>query len=318
MRNGFRFLCINIFCVAVFGFSSMGRAEIMLDKVVAVVNSEVITWSEVYKAMEFDASPAVKAMSEQERSKIFKENEASFLENMINMRLFLQEAKKSNINASDDEINRTMASIREKYNMTDVAFTEALKKEGFTLEEYKKKLAEQIIINRLVDQEVRSRIVVTDEDVNDYIEKDKKMAAADEGYKISLIVIKKTDDPGKDDERAHSVYEKIKAGESFESAAQKYSDDASAKAGGNLGFVSKSDLSKAFIDALSGLKPGEVSAPFVTDRGICIVRLESSRIYNSPSEFRQAVRDKLFAERFERDYKAWIKSLRQKAYVETR
>lgn len=320
MRRRFRFLCINIIvvisCIAGLGLFSPSGSAILLDKIVAVVNSEVITWSELYKAMEFDASQAVKAMSEEERRKIFKQNEMVFLENLIDMRILLQEARKANINASDDEVNKTMSAIREKYAMTDAAFADALMKEGFTMEEYKKKLSEQIIINRLVDFEVRSKIVLTEDGVNVYLAKNQGMVAGDEGYKISHILIRKTDDPGQSEEKARTIYERIKAGENFADAARKYSDDPSAKAGGDLGFVNKSDLSREFLTALSKLKPGEVSEPFKTDRGMHIVLLENARIYNNAAELKQAVKDKLFAEKFEKDYKAWIKGLRQRAYVE--
>ena len=323
MKRTIRSLCINVIVlaglIAGFAFFSPGDcAIILLDKVVAVVNSDVITWSDLYKAMEFDASQAVKAMSEQERLKIFKQNETMFLENLIDMRLLVQEAKKANINASDDEVKKTMAAITEKYAMTDSAFKDALMKEGFTMEEYKKKLAEQIIINRLVDLEVRSKIVITDAEVNSSLEKDKGITAGDEGYKIHHILVKKTEDMRQAEEKAKEIYEKIKAGENFAEAAQKYSDDPSAKTGGDMGFVNKSDLSKEFLGALSKIKPGEVSEPFKTDRGMHIVLLESARIYSNPSELKQAVKEKLYAERFDRYYKAWIKGLRQRAYVEMR
>ena len=322
MKRTIRWCCINAIVLATFiaGFAcfSPGDGAILLDKVVAVVNSDVITWSELYKAMEFDASQAVKAMSEQERRKIFKQNETMFLENMIDMRLLLQEAKKANINASDEEVKKTMAAITEKYGMTDSDYKDALKKEGFTTEEYKKKLAEQIIINRLMDLEVRSKIVITDAEVNSSLEKNKGMTAGDEGYKIHHILVKKTEDMRQAEEKARGIYEKIMAGENFAEAARKYSDDPSAKTGGDLGFVKKSDLSKEFLGALTKLKPGEVSEPFRSDRGMHIVLLESSRIFSNPSDLKQAVKDTLYAEKFDRDYKAWIKGLRQRAYVEIR
>jgi len=189
-------------------------------------------------------------------------------------------------------------------------------KEGFTMEEYKKKLSEQIIINRLVDFEVRNKIVLTEDGVNAYLAKNKNMVAGEEGYKIRHILIRTDNDTGQSGEKARAIYERIKAGENFADAARKYSDDPSAKVGGDLGFVNKSDLSKEFLAALSKLKPGEVSEPFVTNRGIHIVLLEKAKIYSNPEELKQAAKDKLFAEKFEKDYKAWIKGLRQRAYVE--
>ncbi|HMK55395.1 MAG TPA: peptidylprolyl isomerase [Dissulfurispiraceae bacterium] len=316
MRIWLQFLCIIV--MAAIGLCSAGEGAILLDKVVAVVNSDVITWSELYKAMEFEASPQVKAMGERERHKIFEENERAFLENLIDMRLLLQEAKKDGITATDDEINKTMASIREKYGMTDEAMKEAIGKEGFTPEEYRKKLSDQIIINRLIDRDVRGKVVVTDEELNAFLASKPALSDMEEGYKISLILVKNGEDPKQAEVKAADIYRKIKAGESFSELAKKYSEDASAKAGGDLGFVSKSDLSGEFLNVLQKMKPGDVSEPFSTTAGFNIVKLDSERTYKGPAELKQAMQDKLYADKFERDYKAWIKGLRQKAYIEIR
>jgi len=312
-----RFFYIFIVAAAV-GLCSAVEGAILLDKVVAVVNSDVITWSELYKAMEFEASQQVKAMSERERHKIFEQNERAFLETLIDMRLLLQEAKKAGITATDDEINKTMASIKEKYGMTDDAMKEAITKEGFTLEEYKKKLADQIMINRLIDRDVRAKVVVTDEEFNAYMAGKPELSDVEEGYKISLILVKNSDNPKEAEGKVADIYQKIKAGGSFDELAKKYSEDPSAKAGGDLGFVGKSDLSQPFLEIIQKMKPGDVSAPFNTSAGYNIVKLESERTYKSPAELKQAMRDKLYSDKFERDYKAWIKGLRQRAYVEIR
>ena len=87
--------------VCVLLFSGLARAAVLLDRVVAIVNQDVITWSELYKTMEADASPSVKALKEDERRKVFRENEASFLETLINVRLQMQEAKNLGISVSD-------------------------------------------------------------------------------------------------------------------------------------------------------------------------------------------------------------------------
>jgi peptidyl-prolyl cis-trans isomerase SurA len=313
-----RYGVVLILCLVAVLFSGAiagGQNVIVLDKVVAVINSEVITWSELYKAMEFEASPAVKALGEQERRKVFRDNEGIFLEGLINMKLMLMAAKAANINVNDAEVQEAMKSIKDKYNLNDEAFKTAISKEGFTLDEYKKKLLDQLTTSRIVDMEVRSRIIVTEKDVDDYIQKNKE-GAADEGYSLSMILIKKSDDPARDEERAKAAYAKIKAGKAFAEVAREYSDDSSARAGGELGFLNKAELSKAYLDVLSGLKEGETSEPFQSGAGTHILKLEGSRVFKSPAEFRQAVRDRIFNERYDRAYKAWVKGLRQSAYVE--
>jgi peptidyl-prolyl cis-trans isomerase SurA len=298
-------------------FFGLSYGEIMLDKVVAVVNAEVITWSELYKTMEFEATPEVKALSGEERRKIFKENEAVFLENLINTKLILQAARTARVVASEAEVEQTIKNIKTKYRMNDEDFSKTIAKEGFTLKEYKKQLAEQIIASKLMDFEVRSKVVVTDKEVADHMLRNKD--DADEGYVISLILVKKSDNPKADEEKIGTVYEKLKAGAAFADIARQYSDDSSSsRAGGNKGFVRSSDLSREFVEAISKLKKGEVSGPFMTPAGINIVKLEDSRVFTKEGDVKSAIREKLFTAKLERAYKAWIKGLRQTAYVEIR
>ncbi len=316
-RFGTVFVKICCLVAAVLCFFAPSYGDIMLDKVVAVVNAEIITWSELYKAMEFDAAPTVKALPEIERRKIYKENEGIFLENLINLKLILQSAKMANIGAGEAEITQTIKDISAKYGLNEDAFKSAIAKEGFTLEEYKKKLAEQIISSKVVDFEVRSRIVVTEKEIADYMLKNKDRAA-DEGYLISMILVKTSADPAADSEKVKAAYAMIKAGTPFAEVAKQYSDDASARTGGDKGFVKKADLSKEFIDALSKLKNGEVSEPFKTAGGTHIIKLDEARIYSTADARKDAVKNKLLSEKFERAYKSWIKGLRQGAYVEIR
>jgi peptidyl-prolyl cis-trans isomerase SurA len=313
-----RYGVVLILCLVTVLFSAAiagGQNVIVLDKVVAVINSEVITWSELYKAMEFEASPAVKALGEQERRKVFRDNEGIFLEGLINMKLMLMAAKAANVNVNNAEVQEAMKSIKDKYNLNDEAFKTAINKEGFTMDEYKKKLLDQLTTSRIIDMEVRSRIIVTEKDIDDYIQKNKE-GAADEGYSLSMILIKKSDDPARDEERAKAAYAKIKAGKAFAEVAREYSDDSSARAGGELGFLNKAELSRAYLDVLSRLKEGETSEPFPSSAGIHILKLEGARVFKSPADFRQAVKDKIFSERYDRAYRAWVKGLRQSAYVE--
>ena len=89
-------------------------SAVLLDRVVAVVNSEVITWSELYKMMEYEAANRIRGMDEKEKGKVFKDNEAQFLQNLIDMRLQLQEARKIGIHVSKEEISEAIDSIKNK------------------------------------------------------------------------------------------------------------------------------------------------------------------------------------------------------------
>ncbi|MFN3479016.1 MAG: peptidylprolyl isomerase [Thermodesulfovibrionales bacterium] len=287
----------------------------LLDRVVAVVDKEVITWSELYRAMEFESGLDFRNVSEADKKRFFKENEAKFLETLIDRRLQLQEAKKLDISASNEEVKEAIEGIKKKYNLSDKDFEESLKAEGMTPEEYRKRLSEQIILSKVVNQQVRSKIIVTEEEINNYISKNRGSS-----YRVRQILIKKTKDRDRDSmmAKAREAIVRIKAGEDFSAVAFSISEDPSAKAGGDLGIIKKELLSKEFLDVLSRMNVGDVSEPFWTDKGLHIIKLDEKIEANSPEEMREMARKKLFENKFNEAYRGWIRSLREKAFIEVR
>lgn len=300
--------------------SGSAYANVLLDRVVAVVNKDVITWSELYKTMESDASPEVKGLDKDKKSKVLKENEALFLESLINVRLQLQEAANMGIRVSDAELLEAIENIKKKYNMTAPAFAESLKKEGLTYEEYKKRLHEQIIISKVVNIQIRNRLVITDENIKEFIAENKELSENTENFRISQILLKKQKDidNSRIEEKADDLYNKIQQGESFSDLAKQYSEDPSAKTGGDLGFLKKNQLNNKFIDIISQMQPGDISKPFWTENGLHIIRLESRAQAKNKDELwedaKMMLNNKIFTER----YNTWIKSLREKSFIEIR
>jgi peptidyl-prolyl cis-trans isomerase SurA len=303
-------------CVLIASFASVAQSSILLDRVVAIVNKEVITWSDLYREMEFDASDQVKAMKDEDRRRFFKENEKSFLENLIDLKLQLQEAAKEGITTTDADVAAAVKNIKNKYSMTDEIFNETIVKDGFTLETYKKKLGEQITVNRVVDQEVRSKILVTERDIDTYLAGNKDAAKDLEGFDVSHILLKRTGDDKLLEQRAWDIYKKLQAGEGFPELARRYSDDPSARGGGDLGFVRRCDMSKEFLNVCLSIKPGDISEPLWREDGIYIIRVNEARVFKSEQEMREAIRQKLLSEKFGAALKNWARELRDRAYVE--
>ncbi len=300
---------------------TVADAAFLMDRVVAVVNDEVITWSELYRAMQADASPAVKAMGEEERKKVFQKNEAVFLNTVIGVKLQLQEAKSHGIRVSEEETKEAIENIKKKYGMTDAQFEESLKAEGYSFAEYKKRLREQITINKLINQQIRSKILVTDREVDVFMKENKEFSESEETYKIQQILFKERKDAAdgpKTEERAQAVYEKILKGERFSDLAKEYSEDPSRNVGGELGFINKRNLAGEFSDALAVMKPGDVSKPFWTNAGVHIIRLEEVRAKKSGAELREEARTALTNKLFAEHYTEWMKSLREQAFIDIR
>src|SRR5664279_1598062 len=168
MEETMRYTRAMLIILILFGVTGHSQAAVLLDKVVAVVNQEVVTWSELYRSMEADASPQLKELKEEERGKIFRSNEAAYLETLINVRLQVQEAKNMGMSVSDDEVKEAVESIKKKYSMSDEEFKASLKKEGFAYEDYRKRLQDQILISKIVNQQVRGKVIPVEADAVSY------------------------------------------------------------------------------------------------------------------------------------------------------
>lgn len=316
--RGFRIFLIALVMII---FSAVSHANIMLDRVVAVVNKEVITWSELYRTMESDASPQVKEMKEEERRKVFKENESAFLETLINVKLQLQEAGNMRMGASEEEINEAIEDIKKKYSMTGDDFKESLKKEGFTFEEYKKRLREQLIISKIVNKMIRNKILISEEDIRRFIEENKGLTDITDSYRISQIIFKRPkniEEKNNIEEKAAVVLKRLKEGVNFKDLAKQYSEDPSAKAGGDIGLIKKEYLSSELTEVVSKMRSGEVSSPFWTDKGLHIIMLDEKIATKDQNEIREEARKILGNKIFMEKHNAWIKELREKSFIEIR
>ncbi len=312
---------LTILISFIFILSVTSHAAVLLDRVVAVVNKEVITWSELYKMMEYEATDQVKALKEEERMRIFKDNEAVFLEKLIDIKVQIQEAKRLGIEVTPEEVAEAVENIKKKYSLSDSALVESLKKEGLAFEEYKKRLSEQIIISKVVSQQIRNKIVVSEEKVKKYMEANKESLGNSEAFKLRQIFFRKPkDDADKRviEAKASLIIQKLKAGEDFSVLAEEYSEDPSGKLGGDLGFVKKNHMVKEFIDALSIMKAGGFSIPFWTEKGLHIIKLEEKVSAQNTDETREFVLKQLTEDQFSERYKSWIKGLREKAYIAIR
>ncbi len=297
------------------------EASVLLDRVVAVVNKEVITWSELYRMMESEASEQIKALREEERTKVFKDNEAIFIEKLIDMKLQIQEARRLGLNVGTEEAKEAIDNIKKKYSLTEDSLKEYLKKDGITFEEYKKRLAEQILISQFVNQQIRNKIVVSDQEVKQYMEENKQSMIDREAFKLRQIFFKKPqDEAGKKafEDKVSIIIQRLKAGEDFSVLAKEYSEDYSGKLGGDLGYIKKSFMAKEFIDVLSKMNTGDFSNPFRTEKGFHIIKLDEKVSVQNNNEIKENVRKQLEEEKFMEKYKSLIKGLREKAHIEIR
>jgi len=297
-------------------------AEIV-DRIVAVVNDEVITLIELNNTLKpyMEKIKSLGYPQDKEQELLFKVRK-DMLDRLINQKIEDQEIKRSKVEISEEQVDKTIERIKETNYLTDEQLRAALAKDGLTLEEYRSKIKDQILRDRLVALKVKSKIVITKEGIKAYYEKHIKEYGGKQKYHLLNIIMKvplfldsekKLEIKAKMDE----ILEKLKAGESFKALAAKYSESPAASDGGDLGEFEFDALSPQLQNAIEKIKPGEFTPVLDTDQGYQIFFIEE--IVNTPGktleEMSPEIERLLYNESVDKKYQAWIGDLRKNSVV---
>lgn len=267
---------------------------VVLDRIVAKVNDEAITWLELYEAMERELATKLKGLDGSARREALASAEAGFLDSMVVRKLQLQEAVKQDIFVSEQEVESTILNIRTKYGLGPEEFRKAVEDSGSDWYYYRQNLREQIIISKLVDKEVKSRLEA----------QETGEAGQEAGYHLKQIFIRAGGDEEEVRRKVKAAYEALESGSDFGVVAMRMSEGPNSSTGGDLGVVEESSLSEAMRQALRDVATGEVASPVISGTGVHILKVES-RVGGQGAEAK-------FQEAFEQ----WLKGLRDRARVD--
>jgi len=320
---GSAFYLLSVILLFSFALCGAGSAEV-LDRVAATVNGLVITESELRETLELyqhQAGSAPQPSANEWENKAALQRRA--LEEIVDRKLMEEYAQKNGIAASEEEIEQAVKDVLGRANLTREQLMEALQKDGIPYQEYRDQIRDQIVKAKMIHREVRSQIVLKDEEIEGYYFEHPDEFRSEEGFVLRhvFLALPKDPQPAVVDavmKEAQRIRQEILAGASFAEAAAKYSQDPSATKGGWLGFFRKDALSGGLEGAIAQLKEGEVSEPVLTQPGIHIVKLEEKTTGDiRPLEkVREAIREKLYEEAAERQFEQWRKDLRKNAYIE--
>jgi len=311
-----------LFCT--FGFTLVGSPESaeIVDRIVAVVNDDIITLFELNRLFQpyADKIRARGYPLEKESKMLFKVRE-DILNQVIDQKITDQEIKRSKITISEKEIDRTIERIKEANYYTDEDLRAALVKDGLTMEEYRKQMKEQILRKRLVNLKVTSKIVITKEDIKSYYENHSDKYGGEKKYHLRNIIMKVS--PLVDEKeklevktRMDEVLAKLKTGQSFASMAMTYSESLASE-GGDLGLFGLDELSPQLQKAIKGMKAGEFTPVIDTDQGYQIFFVQE--IVNTPGKPLEEVSPEieriLFNEIVDNKFQSWLEDLRKQSHI---
>ena len=302
---------------------SIGRAE-MVDRIVAIVNEDIILHSELEQRMiPINELLKQKNYPPARRQEVLTQQREHMLEQMIYAKLTDQLASKYKIKISDEQVDATIERLKKINKLTDESMQRMLELDGLTMEDYRTSVREKLLRTKLVNLEVKSKIVITDEDVNAYYKANIDRYMGKTKYRLGHLLLKVPDLASEMEraavmQRAKALHKRLLAGESFSKLAKTFSEASTAVKGGELGVFEISLLTKQVQQAIHGLDAGQFTPVVETDQGyqIFIVQDVISAGGTTLEEANQEIVEKLYAEDVDRKYKAWLKTMREKAHVQ--
>jgi peptidyl-prolyl cis-trans isomerase SurA len=309
---------------------SQSYGEHLIDRVIAVVNDDVITLSELDKTgREYFARVKEKA-PEAEMDRAMAKAREEVLSSMIDKVIVRQQAEKLSIDVSEEEVDAAIDQILARNNATIEEFKKELAAMNLPEQEYRDNIRDQILQSKLINYEVRSRIVIVEDEIKEYYQKEYTQEKGESGYHIlqigftwrNSVSLEKAGFDTREEarEQAEEIRARLLDGESFKVLAQSYSNLPSVSDGGDIGIFKRDELADYMKDVILAMKPGDISPIVETGNTFQIFKLLSIRegdaVVKAPYEsVREEIRDTLYRRKMEEQYKKWVKSLRDEAYV---
>jgi parvulin-like peptidyl-prolyl isomerase len=304
---------------------SISPAAAVVDRIVAVVNNDIITLSELNRTIEPFIKNMGKTQNIQGNEELVNRARKIVLGSMINNMLINQEASKLGIVVDEKDVDQALTNMLKEKKISMDRFREILSERGVTMDDYKKEMRTQIVRMRVVGKEIRSKIGVSNEEIGEYYAKHRGEYEGKESVRILQILIivpEDTVDEKRDILRknAEGILERLKQGESFAELAMKYSQGPAAQAGGDLGFIEKGVMFPTVDKAAFQLKVNEISDVIASPVGFHIIKIADKRGAGvKPLEdVRDEIKESITNEKAQKKFEEWIEERRKKSLIEVR
>lgn len=283
-------------------------ARVKADRVVAVINNEIITLTEYEE--------------QARRNGVKLENldaNLNFLEQIVDKTIIEQEAQKMGIVVTDAEVKQTIKEMQSYYNINKQDIEQSIKQQNLTEEGFEDQWKFQLMTRKLIQTEIKGNIAITDEEVAEYYKKtygnEPEKGSINES-EIAHILIKKA--PGAA-QLASQIAGRAKKGENFAKLAQQHSqDEMTAASGGVLGYFRKGDLVDPLDQAVQNAKVNEVVGPVESPAGLHIIKILNRQETKSgiSKTYANEIRSILFNQKAEEILKNYLARIKNSAYIE--
>ena len=268
-----------LLCLAWLPFTAAAQGVMPVDRIVAVVNKDVITATELADAVE-----AAQRQLRRQKTPLPERAvlERQMLERLIVDKAQLQLARDKGVRVDELQLDRAVQRVAQNNSMTLPQFRAALERDGVAFQTWREDLRDQIILSRVREREVDDRIQVSDTEIDLFLAELQGKPDTRVEYELSHILVRVPEQASPERvqaarERAQKAQEAARGGGDFASLAASYSDAPDALKGGVLGWRSHDRLPQLFSAALAAMQPGAVSEVLRSPAGFHVLKLSDRR-----------------------------------------
>jgi len=298
-----------------------GQNVVTLDEIVAKVNNEVITLTDLQKELKLLRLQIGQEIKDQEAAeKEFEKRRKPLLRTLIDTKMMIQKAEELGITANiDAEVAANLEETRKQAGIPSMeVFDQVLRQNGTSLAERKEWIKREMIIDSLVQQFVYSKLTVLTPEIEAfYKENAAQFSEPAEVELAEILFLTEGKDKAQVRKTAEEVLARLKNGGSFEEEAKKNSEGPTAARGGGIGSFKKGSMSPAVEEAAFALKPGEISSIIETDYGLQIIKVVGKKENQAKplSEVRPTIQRMLIYKKAEPEMKEFLDDLRAQSYI---
>jgi len=319
------------------------RADNIVDEIIARVNNQIITRSDMEKARQTNLEELKQRFPSDWQEK-WTRAQNDILRDLIDQQLLLARGDELGITGQTEVVKR-LNQLRQQMNLASIDDLEAeAKKQGVSYEDFKEQIRIGAVTQQVIAQEVGGKIHISNEDIQDWYNKHQKELEGPEEVGLSEIMVatqparqnvedkdkqaaaqnqdkQLPEDPAKVAEaqaKANQILEQLKKGAKFEDLAKKSSDGPTASQGGSLGNFKRGELAKDLEDKTFSLKAGENTDVIRTRQGFIILKVTGHRPAGVPpvKDISDRIREAIYSERLEPAARAYLTKLREQAYID--
>ena len=303
----------------------------VVDRSVAIVNEDTITLSEVNELGKSFFQKITEETPANQRADVLQQARKTVIDKLIDKKLLLQQAKKLNIRVSDEDVENALKNLLANNKSTMEQFRKEIGTIGLSEKQYREDLRDQILSSKLINYEIRSKVVITEDKIKDYYDNTRytEKTGVDGEYYILQIgctwEAKDRNGTKTTQAEARAKAERVRnlalKGDDFKTLAKQHSDLPSATDGGDLGAFQKHEMATYMRDAVVNLKTGEISQIVETEKGYQFFKILTNHEEGKPAtkapyeSVKEEIREKLYQQAMELRYKDWLKAIRDKAYI---